>query len=88
MSLRMAQINSEQDWCVFCLAPKQDEVILPCKHSFCLECMEDFCRIVYQNRRCPVCRKHFTNYMNKYGRPYIVIVDTDEDYATSESESN
>lgn len=84
----MESMNNELDCCAFCLMTKKNEVVLLCKHSFCFECMDAYCEIVRCNRRCPVCRKHFTYYENKYGKPMIVIVDEDEaDSNDDESES-
>lgn len=83
----MDKTNEELDCCAFCLMSKKDEVILLCKHSFCFNCMEAYCEIVRYNRRCPVCRKSFSYYEKKYGKPLIVIVDEDEDESNDDDES-
>jgi len=82
----MEKINEEVDLCVFCLSPKRDEVILNCKHSFCSKCMEEFCNYVTHKHRCPCCRARFSYYMKKFGKPCIIIVDSDEESFGSDSE--
>ncbi|TDG49351.1 hypothetical protein AWZ03_004219 [Drosophila navojoa] len=74
----MDSINDELDCCAFCLMAKKNEVILRCKHSYCFDCMDAYCETVRHNRRCPVCRRAFTYYEKRYGKPLIVVVDEDE----------
>lgn len=43
--------------CPVCQGIFQDPVLLPCSHSFCRTCLH---RSLEFNKRCPVCRKEFT----------------------------
>lgn len=45
-------INDELK-CIICTQPFQSPVIITCKHSFCLSCIDTWFR---QNASCPICR--------------------------------
>ncbi|KAH8398974.1 hypothetical protein KR222_006401 [Zaprionus bogoriensis] len=74
----MEQKEKRLESCVFCLAPKQNEVKLFCKHSFCYECIDVYCKKIRFNRRCPICRRNFWYYEKIFEDPMIVILDDDE----------
>ena len=54
----MATVTKE---CVICQGEFQNPILLPCIHSFCLECLEQYCRnkLPGDDVPCPVCRTDF-----------------------------
>ena len=47
--------------CTICQEDLRDPRLLPCTHSFCLECLEAYCRdkLPGDDVPCPVCRNEF-----------------------------
>lgn len=76
---RAMEYRKELECCVFCLMPKQNEVKLYCKHTFCHDCIEVYCQKIRYNRRCPICRRSFSYYENISNNPSIIILDEDEE---------
>jgi len=55
--------DSDPETCSICLEHQKEARVLPCIHSFCLSCLEDYCR---SNKKlpgddipCPECRHEF-----------------------------
>ena len=48
--------------CPICLEEIVNAKSLPCLHSFCQKCLEDYCedKLFGQSAKCPICRKEFT----------------------------
>ncbi|XP_017838947.1 tripartite motif-containing protein 3-like isoform X2 [Drosophila busckii] len=67
------------EFCAFCLMPKEQPVVIQCKHSFCQLCMENYCKAVTTNRRCPLCRQAFAFYESTAGILTITVLDSDDE---------
>ncbi|BFF95794.1 tripartite motif-containing protein 59-like [Drosophila madeirensis] len=54
--------NEVVEKCRICLLPMENEVKLPCGHSFCQECLQESVRVWIEpslsTSRCPMCRKN------------------------------
>ena len=59
----MATSEVEAFVCPICMEPVDDQKLLPCLHSFCLECLHEYCKVNGYHPddvvSCPVCRIEF-----------------------------
>uniref|UniRef100_A0A3Q3A442 RING-type domain-containing protein n=1 Tax=Kryptolebias marmoratus TaxID=37003 RepID=A0A3Q3A442_KRYMA len=62
MAQKGVQLDKESFSCSICLDLLKDPVSIPCGHSYCMKCIEDFWDEKDQKKipSCPECRKTFT----------------------------
>uniref|UniRef100_A0A3P9DB22 RING-type domain-containing protein n=1 Tax=Maylandia zebra TaxID=106582 RepID=A0A3P9DB22_9CICH len=61
MAATTISVEQDQFCCSVCLEVLRDPVTIPCGHSYCLECIEDYWNRAKQKGQwsCPQCRQVF-----------------------------
>jgi len=61
-SERLQRRVSELSTCPICMDQLQNAKLLPCLHTFCLQCLRDLWKDISRGQRvqCPVCRQTFS----------------------------
>ena len=73
--------------CAVCLvSPQVDKSFPPCQHTFCFECLANWCKL---KRDCPTCKQGIVFFDHENGRKrYFPPAESDETNETTDDEEN
>jgi phage FluMu protein Com len=54
----------EEGECAFCLQGMEDPIQIPCGHTFCQSCLDDYALSETNDAKCPKCRTVFNEFEN------------------------
>merc|ERR1711925_62897 len=54
----------EEGECAFCLQVMEDPIQIPCGHTFCQSCLDDYALSETDDAKCPKCRTVFNEFEN------------------------